>query len=111
VPPDALTLLTDYMPLIEFTDKGLYCRARDFYIDPWQAVNKAVIIRPIRVIRVPIFALPPQSAPLYFISRNARSGAATAKMKYSLCSIFFPLRPAALSFCCYTGHSEGLMER
>ncbi|MGC4036971.1 MAG: ligase-associated DNA damage response exonuclease [Chitinophagaceae bacterium] len=31
------------MQLIEFTDKGLYCRAGDFYIDPWQPVNKAVI--------------------------------------------------------------------
>ena len=31
------------MSLIEFTNKGLYCRAGDFYIDPWQPVNKAVI--------------------------------------------------------------------
>lgn len=31
------------MPLIEFTDKGLYCPAGQFYIDPWQAVDKAVI--------------------------------------------------------------------
>ncbi len=31
------------MPLIEFTTKGLYCRPGDFYIDPWQPVNKAVI--------------------------------------------------------------------
>jgi putative mRNA 3-end processing factor len=31
------------MPLIEFTDKGLYCRAGDFYIDPWRPVEKAVI--------------------------------------------------------------------
>ncbi len=31
------------MPLIEFTNKGLYCRAGEFYIDPWQPVNKAVI--------------------------------------------------------------------
>ncbi len=31
------------MPLIEFTDKGLYCRQGQFYIDPWQAVDKAVI--------------------------------------------------------------------
>lgn len=29
--------------LIEFTDKGLYCSAGDFYIDPWKPVNKAVI--------------------------------------------------------------------
>ena len=29
--------------LIEFTDKGLYCSQGDFYIDPWKAVDKAVI--------------------------------------------------------------------
>jgi putative mRNA 3-end processing factor len=31
------------MPLIEFTDKGLYCRQADIYIDPWKPVDKAVI--------------------------------------------------------------------
>jgi putative mRNA 3-end processing factor len=31
------------MPLIEFTDKGLYCAQGQFYIDPWSAVDKAVI--------------------------------------------------------------------
>lgn len=31
------------MPLIEFTDKGLYCREGDFYIDPWRPVGKAII--------------------------------------------------------------------
>jgi len=31
------------MPLIEFTDKGLYCRQGNFYIDPWKPVEKAVI--------------------------------------------------------------------
>ncbi len=31
------------MPLIEFTDKGLYCRAGDFYIDPWRPVDRAII--------------------------------------------------------------------
>ena len=31
------------MPLIEFLDKGLYCRAGDFYIDPWKPVDKAII--------------------------------------------------------------------
>jgi putative mRNA 3-end processing factor len=31
------------MPLIEFTDKGLYCPAGKFYIDPWKPVDKAVI--------------------------------------------------------------------
>jgi putative mRNA 3-end processing factor len=29
--------------LISFTDKGLYCEAGEFYIDPWKPVNKAVI--------------------------------------------------------------------
>jgi putative mRNA 3-end processing factor len=31
------------MPLIEFSEKGLYCRAGGFYIDPWQAVDRAII--------------------------------------------------------------------
>ncbi|QEC69960.1 ligase-associated DNA damage response exonuclease [Panacibacter ginsenosidivorans] len=31
------------MKLIEFTDKGLYCAAGDFYIDPWKPVKKAII--------------------------------------------------------------------
>ena len=31
------------MALIEFTDKGLYCRQGDFYIDPWRPVKHAVI--------------------------------------------------------------------
>jgi putative mRNA 3-end processing factor len=31
------------MPLITFTDKGLYCEPGKFYIDPWQPVEKAVI--------------------------------------------------------------------
>ena len=31
------------MPLIEFTDKGLYCPQGQFYIDPWGPVDKAVI--------------------------------------------------------------------
>jgi putative mRNA 3-end processing factor len=31
------------MPLIEFTNKGLYCPAGDFYIDPWKPVPKAII--------------------------------------------------------------------
>lgn len=31
------------MQLIEFTDRGLYCRQGDFYIDPWKPVPKAVI--------------------------------------------------------------------
>lgn len=31
------------MPLIEFTDRGLFCRAGGFYIDPWKPVDRAVI--------------------------------------------------------------------
>jgi putative mRNA 3-end processing factor len=31
------------MPLIDFTDKGLYCPAGNFYIDPWKPVDHAVI--------------------------------------------------------------------
>ena len=31
------------MPLIEFLEKGLYCRQGQFYIDPWRPVDKAVI--------------------------------------------------------------------
>ena len=29
--------------LIQFTDKGLYCAAGDFYIDPWRPVDRAII--------------------------------------------------------------------
>lgn len=31
------------MALIDFTNKGLYCAAGDFYIDPWKPVDKAII--------------------------------------------------------------------
>ena len=31
------------MPLIEFTERGLYCRQGNFYIDPWRPVEKAII--------------------------------------------------------------------
>lgn len=31
------------MALIEFTNKGIYCKQGNFYIDPWQPVAKAVI--------------------------------------------------------------------
>ena len=31
------------MPLIEFTDKGLFCKTGGFYIDPWTPVERAVI--------------------------------------------------------------------
>lgn len=30
-------------PLLQLTDKGLYCAQGDFYVDPWRAVNKAII--------------------------------------------------------------------
>ncbi len=29
--------------LIEFSDKGLYCREGNFYIDPWRPVDRAII--------------------------------------------------------------------
>jgi putative mRNA 3-end processing factor len=31
------------MPLIEFTDKGLFCPPGNFYIDPWKPVENAII--------------------------------------------------------------------
>ncbi len=31
------------MQLIEFTDKGLFCRQANVYIDPWKPVEKAII--------------------------------------------------------------------
>lgn len=31
------------MPLLEFTDKGMYCRPADCFIDPWRPVRKALI--------------------------------------------------------------------
>lgn len=31
------------MPLLEFTDKGIYCDKGRFYIDPWQPVDDAII--------------------------------------------------------------------
>ncbi len=30
-------------PLIELTDRGMYCAAGDFYIDPWRPVHRAVL--------------------------------------------------------------------
>jgi putative mRNA 3-end processing factor len=29
--------------MLQFTDKGIYCPAGDFYIDPWRGVDRAVI--------------------------------------------------------------------
>jgi len=31
------------MPLLEFNDKGIYCRKADVYLDPWKPVKKALI--------------------------------------------------------------------
>lgn len=31
------------LPLIQFTEKGLYCSAGNFYIDPWKPVDHAII--------------------------------------------------------------------
>ena len=30
-------------PLLVFNDKGIYCQVADIYIDPWKAVDKAII--------------------------------------------------------------------
>jgi len=30
-------------PLLSFTDKGIYCPAGDFYIDPWKPAGRAII--------------------------------------------------------------------
>jgi putative mRNA 3-end processing factor len=31
------------MPLIEFNDRGIYCRKADVYLDPWKPVKRALI--------------------------------------------------------------------
>lgn len=31
------------MPLLEQTDRGLYCAVGDFYLDPWRPVDYALI--------------------------------------------------------------------
>lgn len=31
------------MPLIDFTEAGLFCKAGNFYIDPWKPVDRAII--------------------------------------------------------------------
>jgi putative mRNA 3-end processing factor len=31
------------MALVEFTEKGLYCKQGDFFIDPWRPVERAII--------------------------------------------------------------------
>ena len=40
---EALNGTSKKILLIDFTDKGLYCSAGDFYVDPWKPVDKAVI--------------------------------------------------------------------
>lgn len=30
-------------PILRFTDKGIYCPAGDFYIDPWRPVDRALV--------------------------------------------------------------------
>jgi putative mRNA 3-end processing factor len=40
---DILFQIFAMSPLLTFTDKGIYCRAGDFYIDPWSGVDYAVI--------------------------------------------------------------------
>ncbi|MGL4282001.1 MAG: ligase-associated DNA damage response exonuclease [Albidovulum sp.] len=30
-------------PVLSFTDRGVYCAAGDFYVDPWQPVDRALI--------------------------------------------------------------------
>ena len=41
--PPASRLKLVKMNLLTFTDKGIYCRQGDFYIDPWKPVPRAVI--------------------------------------------------------------------
>ncbi|HEX2251067.1 MAG TPA: DNA ligase-associated DEXH box helicase, partial [Gemmatimonadales bacterium] len=31
------------MPLLTLTERGLYCEPGDFYVDPWEPVDRAVI--------------------------------------------------------------------
>ena len=31
------------MPLLEFTNNGIYCKQADVYLDPWRGVDKAII--------------------------------------------------------------------
>lgn len=37
------TVSADNRPMLENTEAGLYCRAADFFIDPWRPVERAVI--------------------------------------------------------------------
>ena len=40
---DGNVTAVNYRIMIEFTDKGLYCPAGGFHIDPWKPVERAVI--------------------------------------------------------------------
>src|SRR6185312_1935917 len=31
------------MPLLRLTERGLYCEAGDFFVDPWEPVDRAVV--------------------------------------------------------------------
>ena len=31
------------MPLLTFTDRGIYCEQADVYLDPWRPVARAII--------------------------------------------------------------------
>ena len=37
------SLYLSSMPLLTLTDRGLYCAAGDFYVDPWVPVDRAVV--------------------------------------------------------------------
>ncbi len=41
--PPALNVVIVFMPLITFTENGIYCPQADVYIDPWRPVPKALI--------------------------------------------------------------------
>jgi len=44
--PDSLegtTYIVSVSNILTFTDRGIYCPAGDFYIDPWRAVDRALI--------------------------------------------------------------------
>lgn len=38
-----MLMVINAMALIQFTNKGIYCKRGGFYIDPWQPVDKAII--------------------------------------------------------------------
>src|SRR5438552_16246464 len=38
-----LDVMHGHFDLLTLTDAGLHCPAGDFYVDPWQPVNRAII--------------------------------------------------------------------